>query len=129
MENYSKLTKSEDYDKEAAEQLAAALNEIRTLTDKVSQLQDLVMENKKLHKFVWTTAEGKAIALHDIETDHLQNIMQHLINTGHPINKGIKSEARSRNLVIPTTHKVIEYTGANTIKRLAVPEIIEPLDW
>lgn len=106
---YSKLSKVEDYDLEAAEELAAAMNEIIALESRASQLRDLINENKKLHPFVWTTAEGVSSAVHKLEDDHLKNILQHVVNYGQSINKGIKSEARKRGLVIPTEARRIDY--------------------
>ena len=116
---YAKLSKVEEYDKEAAEELATALNEVTALEGRISQLRDLINENKKLHPFVWTTADGLATAVHNLEDDHLKNILQHVVNYGQSPNKGIKSEARKRGFVIPTEARRIEYDRR---KMLAVRE-------
>lgn len=100
---YSKLLGKVDYDKEAAEQLAEALNEISSLEQRITQLKQVVNENEELHAFVWRTADNKTIAIHDIEDDHLSNIMMHLLRTGRPISRAIRGEAMSRDLTIPAT--------------------------
>lgn len=98
---YSKLDKSIDYDEEAVEQLAAALNEVTELERKVADLKELINENKELHQFVWRTAENEVLALHKIEDDHLNNILAHQVRVGRPISKAIRSEARKRGLLVP----------------------------
>lgn len=101
MKKYAKLLGTVDYDKEAAEQLADAINEIVELRQRADQLEQIVHENDELKQFIWRTAEGQAIAIHNIDNDHLQNIMLHLLRTGRPINRGIRGEAMRRNLTIP----------------------------
>lgn len=98
---YKKLLGTVDYDHDAAEELAEALNEITTLEQRIGMLKGLVNENEDLHQFVWRTAEGRVIALHKLEDDHLVNIMLHLLRRGEAINKGIRSEAVSRGLTVP----------------------------
>lgn len=100
---YAKLLGKVDYDHEAAEQLAAALNEITELESRANQLKQIVKENEELHQFVWRTAGNEVIALHNVEDDHLENIMLHLLRTGRPIPRAIRGEAISRNLTIPAT--------------------------
>lgn len=115
MDKYDKLNKVDDYDREAAEQLAEAINEIKELERKAASLRDLVDENKKLHKYVWTTADGLCIPVHKLETDHLKNIMQHLVNAGRAISKVLKAEARNRGMDIPTTYAAISYSRSSRI--------------
>jgi hypothetical protein len=100
---YAKLLGKVDYDHEAAEQLAEALNEIADLERRATQLKQIVEENKELHQFVWRTAEDIVIALHELEDDHLQNIMLHLLRNQRAIPRAIRGEAISRGLVIPAT--------------------------
>jgi hypothetical protein len=100
---YKKLNKVEQYDRDAAEELAEALNEIVQLERRVANLRELVEENKELHPFIWRTQKDVSIAIHKVEDDHLKNIMQHLVNTGRPISKAIRAEARSRGFDIPET--------------------------
>lgn len=99
---YSKLDKTPEYDKEAAEQLAAAYNEVNELQARIAQLNDLIAENPELRVFVWHTAEGKAIAVHDLEDDHLANILRWQVGRGQSINAGLRGEARKRKMLIPS---------------------------
>jgi hypothetical protein len=98
---YSKLLGTVDYDHDAAEELAAALNEIEELTQRTNALKSLVNENKELHDFIWRTNENISLALHQIEDAHLVNIMMHLIRNGRAISKAIRSEAIRRGIVVP----------------------------
>lgn len=102
VKKYAKLAGKVDYDHEAAEQLADALNEIAELDLKVSQLKQLVKENEELHQFVWRSQDG-VVALHNIGNDHLGNIMMHLLRAGKAIPRAIRGEAMHRGVVIPTT--------------------------
>lgn len=99
---YKKLNKVANYDREAAEELAEALNELTAIEARVSYLKELVNENSELHNFIWRTGANNNIALHKIEDSHLENIMTHLLATGRPISREIRAEAMSRNLTIPT---------------------------
>lgn len=100
---YAKLLGKVDYDHEAAEQLAEALNEITDLERRAGQLKQIVEENEELHQFVWRTADGVSVPLHKIDDDHMSNIMLHLLRSGRPIPRAIRGEAISRDLVIPAT--------------------------
>lgn len=101
VKEYTKLNKVENYDKDAVEELAEALNEIHQLKTRVNMLENLVNENDELHLFVWRTAEGEFIPVHKLENSHLTNIMQHLIDTRRPINKALRGEANKRKMPIP----------------------------
>lgn len=103
IKKYAKLLGSVDYDKEAAEQLAAAINEAVELRQRAEQLEQIVHENDELKQFIWRTADGQAIAIHKVDDDHLQNIMLHLLRTGRAIPRGIRGEAMRRNLTIPAS--------------------------
>lgn len=98
---YAKLLGKVDYDHEAAEQLADALNEITEIERHAAQLRQIVEENEELHQFVWRTASGESVALHKIDDDHMNNIMLHLLRNGRAIPRAIRGEAISRELVIP----------------------------
>lgn len=101
IKKYSKLLGSTDYDHEAAEQLADALNEIATLEARVTQLKQIVKENKELHQYVWRTANNEVIALQNLEDNHLENIMMHLLRNGQPIPRAIRGAAIKRGLTVP----------------------------
>src|SRR5258708_14875492 len=90
---YSKLLGKVDYDHEAVDQLAEALNEIAALEQRVSQLKQIVTENKDLHQFVWRTSANESLAIHSIEDDHLNNIMLHLLHTSRAIPRALRGEA------------------------------------
>lgn len=122
---YDKLFSVEDYDKDAAEQLADATNELREVMQRVQYLEELIKENKKLHIFIWTTAEGETRAIHNLDDDHLKNILQWQINRGQPINKGLKSEARRRNIDIPVKRAIIDDIA---VQRLGYKNMIDLVD-
>lgn len=105
---YDKLFSVEDYDKEAAEQLADATNELFALMQRAQYLEELIKENKKIHIYIWTNADGETRAIHNLEDDHLKNILQWQVNHGQTINKGLKSEARKRNIDIPVKPRLID---------------------
>jgi hypothetical protein len=99
---YSKLLGKVEYDHEAAEQLADALNEIVELEARTNQLKQIVKENEDLHQFVWRTSGNETIAIHNIKDDHLENLMMHLLRGGRPIPRAIRGEAIARSLTIPS---------------------------
>jgi len=105
---YDKLFSAEIYDKEAAEQLADATNELFQLMQRAQYLEELIKENKKLHIYIWTTADGETRAVHNLDDDHLKNILQWQVNHGQTINKGLKAEARKRNMDIPVKPRLID---------------------
>jgi hypothetical protein len=100
---YAKLLGKIDYDHEAVEQLAEALNEITEAERHVAQLKQIVAENEELHQFVWRDASGVTTPIHKIDDDHLSNIMLHLLRRGDAIPRAIRGEAIARELVIPVT--------------------------
>jgi hypothetical protein len=99
--DYEKLIQIADYDREAVEQMADALNEIAEHQRRVAYLEQLVEENPELRKYVWRTAKGDVYALHNLEDDHLANIMRHMLSTGRAITREIRAEARQRNIEEP----------------------------
>lgn len=102
VKQYKKLDKYQDFDQEAAEEYAEAVNELRELSKRAETLRDLLVENEELKSFVWTTAEGLTIALHKIEEDHFKNILLHIVNRGDQVPRAIKAEAHKRGLDIPS---------------------------
>lgn len=103
---YEKLLRVEKYDTDVVDELVEALNEITKLKALTTQLQTLVDENADLHQFVWRKGDGEAIALHNIDDEHLANIMVHLIRTGRSISKAFRGEALKRGLEIPNSINV-----------------------
>ena len=110
---YDKLVKNNDYDREVVEQLAELVEEITAKESELKNLTKLADQHKKLYKYVWKTLDGKVIALHKIEDDHLKNIMFHLLKNGKSIPIEIEREALSRQMVIPDSRpnerKLLEY--------------------
>lgn len=115
--NYSELEKTYEYDKTKATVLAEAITEAVELKLRLQELERLVKLNNNLKKYIWGTAGGKAIAFHDIEDDHLKNILTYLPAHGREIPDPLKAEARSRDITLPdekTTFRLVagkEYNG------------------
>ena len=97
-DDYSDLHKTYDYDKKRATRLAEAMTEVKTLTDRLAYLQDILKDNNDLEAFLWRTYKGEVIALHDIEDSHLKNIIGHITKNGGTVKPEIVAEARSRGI-------------------------------
>lgn len=105
MKDYKKLNKYEDYDHDVVEELAEALNEVAELQKRLTFLGELIADNKELEPFIWQTKDGNFIAIHNIDSDHLENILGYLNNSMRTIPKSIKAEARKRGIEIPGDRK------------------------
>jgi len=99
--DYKELNKTFDYDKKKAEVYAEAATELIEVRKREKYLTNLLIENKDLSPFIWTTATGEAKALHSLESDHLRNILKHIVDVGGVISAQIKAEALSRGFEIP----------------------------
>lgn len=97
---YDKLRREYDYDETAVEQYAEALMELSILEARIHELQGLLNDNEELSQFVWRTKEGQVLAHHKIESDHLQNIADHLASRGVEPSDALKAHMRKRG--IPT---------------------------
>lgn len=109
---YEKLQKTFDYDREKAETYAEAASELIEVRKREKYLTNLLQENRELAPFVWTTLDGKTIALHKVDNGHLRNIMNHIIERGGVISPQIKAEALSRSIDVPdsrTTAQAFAY--------------------
>lgn len=102
---YTLLNKVNDYDHEVANEVVEAMNEIAILHGRMQFLQNLVDEHKKYQKFVWKTLEGVHIAFHNLEDDHLLNIIKHLQGQGRSISKELRHEAVSRGFAVADVYK------------------------
>lgn len=125
---YDGLNKTYDYSKDKATLLAEAMTERIELQKRMKYLEELAKDNSDLTAFLWTTLEGKCIALHDIEDDHLKNILKHIVNHGGTISPQIKAEATGRGFEIPesnTTEVAMRYLNRG---REIDAEIIDPFD-
>ena len=110
--DYKELNKTFEFDKEKATILAEAMTEKIMLEKRTRYLEQLLLQNKKISKFLWTTYEGKVIAIHDIKDDHLKNILNHIVSLGGTISPQIKAEAVSRGFEIPeetTSDRAMKY--------------------
>lgn len=129
---YSELEKTYDYDKKKATVLAEALTEAIELKLRLDELERLIKLNGNLKKFIWGTAGGKAIAFHDIEDDHLKNILSYLPANGREIPDALKAEARSRGFSIPdenTTMRLVAGKKYNGVEVYEVDEDAEDYDY
>lgn len=108
---YELLEEKFEYDKEAATQLAEATSELVEVQRRAEYLKDVVARHSKLKRFLWGTLEGKVIAFHDLETDHLINILKHLENRGDEPSKELQAEARSRGLEIKGNNGLASLTA------------------
>lgn len=118
--DYKKLNKYENYDKEAAEELAEAVMELNKINSRARYLEQLINDNKELKPFLWTTAEGVTLPLHKIEDDHLSNILSHLTNSLRDIPKSIIAEANRRGISIPADRKQSVLDMYATKERFAI---------
>lgn len=121
MSDYSLLEKTYEYDKNKAAQLANALNELADVESRKKYLEKLVKENRKLKPFIWKTADNKHMALHTIETDHLNNIINMMLRKGLDVDDEILAEARSRKLPIGGKTAVPIEVGALSSNDPVVP--------
>lgn len=125
---YDGLAKTYEYDKEKATLLAEAMTEKLALEKRIKYLTELYSDNKNLTGFLWTTLDGTVKALHDIEDDHLKNILTHIVKHGGTISPQIKAEATSRGFDIPettTTEVAMRYLNRG---RMIDAEIIDPYE-
>lgn len=120
---YDLLEEKFEYDEKAATQLAEAMTELLEAQRRVQYLEDIVRKNKKLQKFVWGTAEGKIIALHDLETSHIVNILDYLPRQGREPSKQMLAEARKRGLAVNGSNGLVSI--AAVIENMPDPFINE----
>jgi hypothetical protein len=116
LDDYKDLKKTYDYNKEKATRLAEAMTEAVEVEARLRYLKKLANDNIDLNPFLWKTVDGKVIALHDLEDDHLRNIVGHLVRHGRPINDQLRAEAESRGidtgLIEQTTPQLRAYVDA-----------------
>lgn len=130
--SYSELEKTYEYDKKKASVLAEALTEALELKLRLEELERLITLNKDLKKFIWGAADGKAIAFHDIEDDHLRNILTYLPAHGRTTPDALKAEARSRGFTIPdetTTLRLVPGKKYNGVEVYEEDDIFDDEDY
>lgn len=124
--SYSELEKTYEYDKKKATVLAEALTEAIELKLRLQELERLIKLNSNLKKFIWGTAGGKAVAFHDIEDDHLKNILTYLPAHGRETPDALKAEARSRGFPLPeetnTAYRLVAGKKFNGVEVYEVDE-------
>lgn len=104
LSRYDKLDKHASYDKEKAEQYAAAHEEMAKLQERVARLKSLIEDNDDMAPFVWRTSNNDFIALHKIADDHMENIVKHIVGRGDEISEPIRREAERRGIAIPVVN-------------------------
>ena len=77
MNEYKLLTKQEDYDLPTVKELASAMNELAQMEQRRAFLENLIRVNGRLKKHIWKDKNGFAIALADLQDDHLRNIISY----------------------------------------------------
>lgn len=122
---YTELEKTYDYDKKKATVLAEAVQELVEVKKREAELERLIKLNGSLKKYLWGTADGKVIAFHDIEDDHLKNILTYLPAHGREIPDPLKAEARSRGLELPAEGAQFKLVAGKKFANVEVFEIDE----
>ena len=107
MKEYKKLDSIESEDIEKVREFAELMNELISLNTRRDYLQELISENEDLRGLVWTTREGLAKAITDLEDDHLKNIVPHLARQG-ATNTRIRKEYQKRFGDLPTLPAPVE---------------------
>lgn len=99
--DYSELNRQYEYDEAKATLLAEAMTEAVALERRKQYLLSLMNQNKNLKRFLWQSEDGKITALHDLDPDHIVNIMNYLIENDREISNEMKAEARKRGIAVP----------------------------
>lgn len=100
LDDYKDLRKVFNYDKKRATRLAGAMTEANELKRRLEYLNKILADNIELKPYLWQTVDGKVIAHHDIEDDHLKNIIGYLAKTNQPVSDELRAEAESRDIDI-----------------------------
>ena len=95
---YGLLNKQEDYDLPTVKELAAAMNELAQMEQRRSYLEDLIRINGKLKKHIWKDKNGFAIALADLQDDHIKNIVGFLKRRGDDVPQNVMREINRRGI-------------------------------
>lgn len=127
--DYKKLQKTFDYDREKAEVYAEAATELIEIRKREKYLTTLLEENSNLSPFMWTTLQGETKALHKLETSHLKNILKHIVDRGGAISPQIKAEAVSRGIEVPEDSISARAIAFISSGRQVDGEIIDDEEW
>lgn len=122
---YEELEKTYDYDKKKATILAEAVSELVEVKKREAELERLIKLNSGLKKYLWGTADGKVIAFHDIEDDHLKNILTYLPANNRTTPDALKAEARSRGIALPDENAQFKLVAGKSFSNVDVFEVDE----
>lgn len=101
-DNYNDLKKTFDYDKKKATRLAEAMTEAVEVEKRLKYLKTIMDNNTELRAFLWQTQEGQVKALHDIDDEHLANIVGFKAKHGSELSEEMRAEAESRGIDVDT---------------------------
>lgn len=73
MEEYNKLVGVNEFDHDKARELAKLHEEIETLKRRERFLSEIARKHNNLKEYIWRTANGKYMLVHDMEDSHLKN--------------------------------------------------------
>ena len=82
MKKYTRLDAIESEDIEKVREFCALKNELYLIETRRNYLREIMNDNDELREAVWTTQEGVAKPISDLDDDHLKNIVTHLANRG-----------------------------------------------
>ena len=99
-DDYKDLHKTFEYDKAKATRLAEAMTEVTTLQARLKYLEALLAENVGLSPFLWKQEDGTVTAIHDLEDNHLKNIIRWVTRHGRTVKPELVAEARSRGFTV-----------------------------
>lgn len=105
LDDYRDLRKVYEYNKEKATRLAEAMTEAVQVEQRLVYLKKIMDENINLKPFLWQTQDGTVKALHDIDDDHLRNIIGHKTKYGASLSDEMRAEAESRGIEVDTIVK------------------------
>jgi len=98
MENYDKLVSAVVLDEEKLSQFARAKNELAAMEERVEELNEIIEDNEELEEFVWRDSLGIHTAIHDLDGNHLKNIVRNLprLNVSKKTKNALKAEFKKR---------------------------------
>lgn len=102
------LLKSPKQDVELVRQYASLVDELSVTRSHLQMLEKLEKKHRsKLQDEIWTTGEGKVMAIADMETSHISNAMRLIRSKGKAMPERLVEEAQSRQLAIPAIGSMV----------------------
>ena len=74
------------------------MTEAVAVEKRLAYLKKIMDANNELRPFLWQTKEGEVKALHDIDDDHLGNIIGYKAKYGDSVSEQMRAEAESRGI-------------------------------